>query len=245
MTFPADFYTALHGGHPGDIEYYAQLCSGQERVLELGCGNGRVTEAIAEVAGTVVGIETHSGMLSMAQARTQTQPNVTILEADMRCMGDWGHFHRIVVPFTGLFCLNRTELIQCLRDCHNRLTPGGVLSFDVYPPDIYHESDVNHVPYEWRTDITILGQTWSVDEEIRVLREQQEIEVSYRHYQSQDTGTVLGPTYTIRHHYVCSRDWSSLLYDAGFEDWVFWGNFEGDEPDEDSDVLVCWAQKEH
>ena len=116
-----------------------------------------------------------------------------------------------------------------------------MLSFDVYPPEIYHESDVDTVPYEWRTDIELGDQRWAVEEEIIVRRKEQEIAVSYRHFRNEDGLRVDGPTYTIKHHYVLSHEWSPLLYAAGFEDWFFWGDFAHAEPDEDSELFVCWA----
>ena len=199
-------------------------------MLELGCGNGRVTSALGEVAHSVIGVESHPGMRALALNETDGLANVTIMDGDMSDMGDWGLFQRIVVPFTGLFCLDRPALVNCLKGIHDRLEPGGVLSFDVYPPEIYHESDVDTVPYEWRTDIELGDHRWAVEEEIIVRRKEQEIAVSYRHFRNEDALRVDGPTYTIKHHYVLSHEWSPLLYAAGFEDWFFWGDLPMPNP---------------
>lgn len=48
-------------------------------VLDLGCGSGFHLPRFAEGAGRVVGVEPHSGLQRLAQRRTRSAENVTVL----------------------------------------------------------------------------------------------------------------------------------------------------------------------
>jgi SAM-dependent methyltransferase len=53
----ARLYALVHRGNAGDVDFYVRACAGAARVLELGCGTGRVLRAVAEVAGHVTGLD--------------------------------------------------------------------------------------------------------------------------------------------------------------------------------------------
>lgn len=57
---------------------------GGSRVLDAGCGTGRVAIALAERGHTVVGVDVDAGMLSAARAK---QPALTWIEADLADLG--------------------------------------------------------------------------------------------------------------------------------------------------------------
>ena len=80
-------------------------------MLELGCGNGRVTSALGEVAHSVIGVESHPGMRALALNETDGLANVTIMDGDMSDMGDWGLFHGLSCP-SRVFLLGPNRLGQ-------------------------------------------------------------------------------------------------------------------------------------
>lgn len=51
---------------------------GDERVLEIGCGMGRITKAIAARAGSVVGVDISPEMIERGRAALADVPNVTL-----------------------------------------------------------------------------------------------------------------------------------------------------------------------
>ncbi len=68
-------------------ELTAQLqLSGRETVLDLGCGDGKVTAEIATIVdrGTVVGIDNSAAMIELAQGRypEQQHPNLSFRVMD-------------------------------------------------------------------------------------------------------------------------------------------------------------------
>jgi SAM-dependent methyltransferase len=134
-------YELIHRGHRGDKAFYRRVCRGAERVLELGCGYGRLLLPIAEVAREVVGVETHPGLVERLEARIAALPperaaRIAVARQDMRGPLPAGPFDRIVIPYNGLFCLpSEADQVACLVAARAVVTPGGRLFFDAYVID--------------------------------------------------------------------------------------------------------------
>ncbi len=73
------------------------------RVLELGCGTGRVTELLAERAARVVGVDLSADMLERAARRIAGLRNVDLVQADMRSLALRERFG-LVVAADDPFC---------------------------------------------------------------------------------------------------------------------------------------------
>lgn len=139
----ARLYALIHRGIDGDIAFYQDQCQGAARVLELGCGSGRVLSALVEVADDVWGVDLDPAHLAFARL---TSPGATVVLGNMRDVPLEGTFDRIVIPYCGLWTLpSDEEIAQCLRHIAQLLTPGGVLLFDVYAID---EDEVDDLMYE-------------------------------------------------------------------------------------------------
>lgn len=66
----------------GDLEILAAV-AGAERVLDVGCGSGRLTVALAEAGAAVTGIDTNVGQLEQARGRAEEAGvGLTLLEAN-------------------------------------------------------------------------------------------------------------------------------------------------------------------
>lgn len=66
----------------GTLEILAAV-AGARRVLDVGCGSGRLTVALAEAGATVTGIDTNVGQLEQARGRAgEAGVELTLLEAD-------------------------------------------------------------------------------------------------------------------------------------------------------------------
>ncbi|MCZ8380609.1 class I SAM-dependent methyltransferase [Mycobacterium sp. CPCC 205372] len=118
----ADLVSALLAEHGGS------------RVLDAGCGTGRVAIALADRGHTVVGVDVDAGMLSAARAK---QPAMTWIEADL---GDLGVHLRDVFDLAVMagnvmiFVEPGTEG-RVLAAVADRLTAGGLLvaGFQIRP----------------------------------------------------------------------------------------------------------------
>ena len=65
--YPADLYSPLHRGNEGDEEFYRAVCAGAERVLELGCGSGRILAVLADHVTELHGVDSSEEALAIAR----------------------------------------------------------------------------------------------------------------------------------------------------------------------------------
>ncbi|MCW5892017.1 MAG: methyltransferase domain-containing protein [bacterium] len=102
-----------------------------EHVLDVGCGDGRVTAAIAArtPSGRVLGVDPSHDMIAFA-ARTHAAPNLAFEVGDARTLGHAGAFDR-VVSFNALHWVHEQD--AALRAIHAALRPGGRALLQLVP----------------------------------------------------------------------------------------------------------------
>lgn len=106
-----------------DESLAALALAGDERVLDVGCGNGKVTAGIAArlPRGAVVGVDPSHDMIAFAR-RTHAAPNLTFAVADVRTLSYRGAFD-LVVSFNALHWVHEQDV--ALRAIHAALRPDG------------------------------------------------------------------------------------------------------------------------
>lgn len=124
-----------------DIPFYVQLIRERgSRVLELGCGTGRVTLALSEAGLLATGLDLSTGMLSQAFAKLarcslETQARVRFVEADMADFRLDQSFDAVLIPARAFAFLLTVDLQRaCLARVFEHLRPGGVLSVHLFDP---------------------------------------------------------------------------------------------------------------
>jgi SAM-dependent methyltransferase len=118
--------------------YLEEVRKSGGRVLELGCGSGRLTIPIAQNGIEIIGADLSKSMLERARAKARRAgAEVQFLEADMRSFDLPGKFSAILIPGNSLLHLFTPEdLTQCFRNVRRRLAPNGRLIFDISKWDI-------------------------------------------------------------------------------------------------------------
>jgi len=103
------------------------------RVLEMGCGSGRLTVLLAQDGIDIAGADLSVPMLEAARARARTAAvEVPFVQADMRDFDISGQFATILIPGNSLLhLLTIEELEQCFASVRRHLAPGGRLVFDI------------------------------------------------------------------------------------------------------------------
>ena len=107
---------------------YQQLFKGHD-VLEIACGTGYWTEALAETATSVVGVDVNPEMISRARMRCEHLPHVNFRLADAFSL------EPRVGTFTAAFAVwwwshvPRSRVRQFLQSLHRRLIPGALVLF--------------------------------------------------------------------------------------------------------------------
>jgi len=106
---------------------------GHERVLDVGCGDGRITAGIAErlAHGYVIGVDASSDMIAFAREHgLPVHPNLQFEVCDARQLPFRAEFD-FVVSFNALHWLPEQAL--ALRGIHAALKPGGRAQLRLVP----------------------------------------------------------------------------------------------------------------
>lgn len=133
-------YTALYdlelGNFREDLPFYrnhlpAHPCA----ILELGCGTGRVSRALAEDGHRLTGIDLSLPMLAAAGS-TDPAPAPHYACMDMTALAFRTTFAAIIAPYNALNLLTEPEgLRACLSQVHHLLAEDGVFLLQLYIPD--------------------------------------------------------------------------------------------------------------
>src|SRR3954469_22690664 len=103
-------------------------------ILDLGCGNGRITAEIASRVpeGRVVGVDASADMISLARQQygPSVQPNLSFEVGDIRRIGYVEKFD-LAVSFNALHWI--PEQGVALRAVHTALKPDGTAQFRLVP----------------------------------------------------------------------------------------------------------------
>ncbi len=126
LNYPAwmDFILAIHDRW-GQSESFG-------RVMELGCGTGRMTEELLRFAVEVVAIDNSRAMLKKARERFGNKECVSFSCQDIRELDIDGKFDFILANcdvFNYLYTAE--EVSKVLKSCQEVANPGSLLIFDI------------------------------------------------------------------------------------------------------------------
>jgi SAM-dependent methyltransferase len=134
----AEFYDSEHDQFEDDIEWYVHLAGvAGPRVLELGCGSGRLLAPLAAAGNRVVGLDASDAMLERARARLQpaiARGEVSLVLGSMEALpgAASGPFDLVIIPLNGLLHVEDPRQQQrVLAQVAQVLRPGGLLAIDV------------------------------------------------------------------------------------------------------------------
>jgi SAM-dependent methyltransferase len=148
----ARYYVATGREDWSDEEFYASgditiaqqvlndminICQGKDpkqmNVLEIGCGAGRLTRALAKVFGHVYAVDVSGEMVGLARAALRDYPNAHVYQnngLDLRVIGEVEidfAFSEIVFQH-----ISSKDVIEgYIREVHRLLRPGGLFKFQV------------------------------------------------------------------------------------------------------------------
>jgi SAM-dependent methyltransferase len=142
-SFIADYYDAspVVAGRQ-DVRFYVQAAREfGDPVLELGCGTGRVTLAIAGQGMRITGLDLSARMIDRAAEKRsaisrEARERVHLVQGDMTKF-DLGEKYRLVIipfrPFQHL--VEVRQQLDCLACVKKHLAPGGRLIVDFFQTD--------------------------------------------------------------------------------------------------------------
>ncbi len=112
------------------------ICQGkapqQMRVLEIGCGAGRVTRALAKVFGEVHAVDVSGEMIRMAKSALAHHPNAHVYQNNGMDLADVpGPFDFAFSSIVFQHIPSREVIENYVREVQRLLRPGGLFKFQV------------------------------------------------------------------------------------------------------------------
>jgi SAM-dependent methyltransferase len=241
-------YALIHRGTPGDVGFYRQACQGVDRVLELGCGYGRLIAPLLRTGVRYQGLELDPGLLALAARLRRSLPaeqraRAALRLGDMRDFSFRQRFERVLIPHAALYCLRSdAQVLRCFECARAHLTQHGELVLDAYCADGFHAAldpeDMNGEQRDFLTEVYADGVRYAVFERPRWNKPAQRLLVTYE-YQPAAGPRRIG---RIRHRYLLRAQLKLLLARAGLELIALAGDFAGKRLSARSEQLVLRAR---
>ncbi len=149
-----DFYPSLRSAPiaSDDAAFVARVLELEPgaSLLDLGCGTGRHSVALAQLGLRVTGLDLSEDLLAQARA-TEAASGIAVrwIQRDMRELDGLGPFDAVVSLYTAFGFLGEAEDRRVLAGVARILRPGGRFLLDLtnflgylarFPPEVWHES---------------------------------------------------------------------------------------------------------
>jgi SAM-dependent methyltransferase len=237
------YYCRTYKSRLADVVFYTDRAARARRVLELGCGNGRITLPIARSGIEIVGVDLSEVMIRDLEARLLDEPEdvrarVELRVADMRRFKLRGVFDLVICPFNAFLHLYSRKDVEGFLACVRRaLAPRGTLAFDVSIPDPAELARKPERLYRTRPFVypgvgkVRYGERFDYDPIAQVLHVSMEFE------------PLEGEAFTtpLTHRQFHPQELEALLHYNGFQIVELLGDFEG-PPSETTQSLVIVAK---
>lgn len=236
-----------------DLEFYLGYArEARGRVLELGCGTGRVLIALAAAGLEVVGLDLAEAMLAncrqkLAAQPTEMQRRVRLVPGDMTDFDLGEAFALVIIPFRPFQHLLAVEQqLACLHCIRRHLAPGGRLILDVFQPDLRrlhdpaHQQETEEVPERELGD----GRRFRITSRVLTFhRAEQYNDVELIHHITHPDGRRerFGKPFPIR--YFFRYELEHLLARGGFRVAELFGDFDKSPLRDDSPEMIFVAEK--
>ncbi len=232
-----------------DYPFYRSLVEANPgRVLDLGCGTGRILARLMEDGIEVVGLDSSRDMLEICReklAGMQSPPRLEL--GDIRRFDLKETFQSILIPgFTIQLLMEPDEIDSCLLSCWRHLEIGGQLVVSTYMPWEMLESGVDESPIEKRRDAAfgetgerfVAWQGWSID------RREQSLELLNRFQRVDSENQVVeeeNRNMSIRWH--LPYDMVARIRSLGFTEISVYGDYQFIPPASDSESVIYVVSK--
>lgn len=248
----AAHYYDLSPENPDDVPFYQQrIPSPQARILELGCGTGRVLVPLAEKCSHILGVDVSEAMLALCRRKLAERgllsSSAEVRKGDITDIELGEEFDLIIAPFRVFQTLETDrEVSGYFTTVRDHLSPGGTAILTVFRPSL----DADRMRREWVTDherfrwevpfeggrVTLHDRRARMDREKLVLYP----ELVYRRYEEDKLVDEAVLEISMRCYYP--EELLSLIADQGFLIVNRWGGYAGEPYGEGSELIVEFAR---
>jgi ubiquinone/menaquinone biosynthesis C-methylase UbiE len=252
-SFIADYYdeSPVVSGRLQDVAFYRDAARQfGDPVLELGCGTGRITMALAEAGKRITGLDLSERMLERAAKKraalgVEARERVHLVQGDMSRFDVGDKFRLVIIPFRPFQHLLEVRQQRDCLDCARRhLAPGGRLILDVFQTD----AERIHDPVHMREMLVTEYRT----SDRRQVRISERVAAFHRAEQRNDVEMIFSIKHPDGHQerlvfawtlrYFFRYEVEHLLSRCGFEVAAEYGNFDRAPIVDDSPEMIFVAE---
>jgi ubiquinone/menaquinone biosynthesis C-methylase UbiE len=234
-----------------DVAFWQRVArDASGRVLELGCGTGRISLPLARSGIPMVGIDRSEPMLGRAARRKALlkkrpgkprSPKLGLIRGDITALPfQQDSFGMVLAPYGILqSLLSDRDLEATLTAVSRVLRPGGVFGVDLVPDVPQWREYRNRVQMRGRA---VGGVHLTLVESVRQDRAHR-VTIFEQEYRVQRGRTVTVHPFTLRFRTLPVRRMTARLERAGFVIRAILGDYRGRPWDERADVWIILAEK--
>lgn len=200
-----------------------------ELVLDLACGTGRMTRALAERGYDMIGVDGSAEMLGEAYAQKTEGDGILYLCQDMREFELYGTVGATVCCLDSInYLLSEADVAKTFRTVHNYLDPDGLFLFDVNTPHKF-ETVYGNEAYILEDEGSFLGWQNEYDRESGVC------DFYLTLFEEDEDGRYTRSEEHQREKCYGEETLRTLLENSGFEVLGIFGAFDFAEPTKTTD----------
>jgi ubiquinone/menaquinone biosynthesis C-methylase UbiE len=231
-----------------DVPFWRRLTSGSGgRVLELGCGTGRISIPLSRAGVSVVGIDRSAPMLAHAARRIRAlaarrRGHLRLVRGDIRALPFGSHQFDIVLAAYGVLqsLTRERDLAATLASISRVIVPGGLLGVDLVP-------DVPNW-HEYRNRVQLSGRAaggshLTLIESVQQDRARRLTTFEQRYIRRKRGRRPEEHRFTLTFRTIPVRGMVRRLESAGFRVERLLGDYQGRPWDARADVWILLAKK--
>lgn len=254
-SFIADYYdeSPVVKGRTQDVAFYRDAAREfGDPVLELGCGTGRITMALAEAGKRITGLDLSERMLERAVKKRagllrEARERVHLVQGDMTRFDLGEKFRLAIIPFRPLqHLLEVQQQMDCLECVRKHLAPGGRLVLDVFQTDAERMHDPVHMREMQVTEYrTADGRQVRITERVAAFhRAEQRNDVEMIFSIKHPSGKQERLVFAWPMRYFFRYEVEHLLARCGFKVAAEFGNFDRTPIANDSPEMIFVAERQ-
>lgn len=254
-SFIADYYdeSPIVRGRVQDVAFYRDAAREfGDPILELGCGTGRITMALAEEGKRITGLDLSERMLERAAKKraalfTEERERVHLVQGNMARFDLGEKFRLVIIPFRPFqHLLEVQEQLACLECVRKHLAPGGRLVLDVFQTDPERMHDPVHMRESLVTEYkTTAGRQVQISERVAAFHRAEQVndvEMIYSVVHPDGHQERLVFAWPLR--YFFRYEVEHLLARCGFRITAEYGNFDRTPIRDESPEMIFVAESQ-
>ncbi|GAB4277992.1 MAG: class I SAM-dependent methyltransferase [Candidatus Promineifilaceae bacterium] len=248
----AYYYDLTHADLTEDVAWVLELAAeANGRILELGCGSGRLLLPLAQAGFSVTGVDNSSAMLAraaerLAAAGEAVQKRVSLVEQDATTLTLPGetHFALALIPYNTAMHFDTRQLVAVLRRVRGMVTENGRLAIDVINPAyIIQTPDEPTLALDRVIEDTGRGETVLQLSSNWLDSDKQTLHITWVYDASPIGGGAVRRTVAqSSYHYRFPHQWELLLQDGGWQLEAVAGGYSSEPFTEESERLLLFAR---